>query len=85
MIYSATVLPRRPILPFSRPEIGEEEIAAVVDCLRSGWITSKVLPEVCAGDVVTVRRERGPLIGARDAGHQLLQTFSNSSCMASCK
>src|SRR5215475_13443559 len=27
-------------VPFSRPSIGEEEIAEVVDCLRSGWITS---------------------------------------------
>lgn len=33
--------PRRPeFLPLSRPSIGEAEIAAVVDCLRSGWITS---------------------------------------------
>ncbi|HEV3455584.1 MAG TPA: DegT/DnrJ/EryC1/StrS aminotransferase family protein, partial [Thermoanaerobaculia bacterium] len=34
------MLPREPILPFSRPEIGEEEIAEVVACLRSGWITT---------------------------------------------
>jgi len=34
------VLPRQPTLPFSRPEIGDDEIAEVVDCLRSGWITS---------------------------------------------
>jgi dTDP-4-amino-4,6-dideoxygalactose transaminase len=34
------VLPREPTLPFSRPEIGEEEIAEVVACLRSGWITT---------------------------------------------
>ena len=27
-------------IPFSRPAIGEEEIADVVDCLRSGWITT---------------------------------------------
>ncbi|MDA9175265.1 DegT/DnrJ/EryC1/StrS family aminotransferase, partial [Gammaproteobacteria bacterium] len=27
-------------LPFALPEIGEEEIADVVDCLRSGWITT---------------------------------------------
>lgn len=31
---------RRDFLPFSRPAIGEEEIAAVVSSLRSGWITS---------------------------------------------
>lgn len=29
----------RPI-PFALPDIGEEEIAAVVDCLRSGWISA---------------------------------------------
>lgn len=28
-----------PFLPFHRPAIGEEEIAAVVDTLRSGWLT----------------------------------------------
>jgi dTDP-4-amino-4,6-dideoxygalactose transaminase len=60
MIYSATVLPRRPILPFSRPEIGEEEIAAVVDCLRSGWITS--------GPVTAeFEREFAAVVGARHA------------------
>ena len=29
-----------PFLPFALPDIGEEEIAAVVECLRSGWITT---------------------------------------------
>ena len=29
-----------PFLPFSRPSIGESEIAAVTDVLRSGWITT---------------------------------------------
>jgi dTDP-4-amino-4,6-dideoxygalactose transaminase len=29
-----------PFLPFARPEIGEDEIAEVVDTLRSGWITT---------------------------------------------
>ena len=27
-------------IPFSPPDIGEEEIAQVVDTLRSGWITT---------------------------------------------
>src|SRR2546425_488855 len=27
-------------LPFFRPSIGEEEIAEVVACLRSGWLTT---------------------------------------------
>lgn len=29
-----------PFLPFALPEIGEEEIAEVVACLRSGWVTT---------------------------------------------
>lgn len=29
-----------PFIPFALPEIGEEEIAEVVDSLRSGWITT---------------------------------------------
>ncbi len=29
-----------PFLPFALPEIGEEEIAAVADALRSGWVTT---------------------------------------------
>jgi len=32
--------PKLPFLPFALPEIGEEEIAEVVDTLRSGWITT---------------------------------------------
>ena len=31
---------RREFLPFSPPLIGEEEIAEVVDTLRSDWITT---------------------------------------------
>ncbi|MFH2001309.1 MAG: aminotransferase class I/II-fold pyridoxal phosphate-dependent enzyme [Planctomycetota bacterium] len=30
----------KPFIPFSRPSIGDEEIASVVDTLRSGWITT---------------------------------------------
>ena len=29
-----------PFLPFALPDIGDEEIAAVVACLRSGWVTT---------------------------------------------
>ena len=31
---------RTKFLPFSRPQVGEEEIQAVAECLRSGWLTS---------------------------------------------
>jgi dTDP-4-amino-4,6-dideoxygalactose transaminase len=34
------MLPRESILPFSRPEIGNEEIDEVVRVLQSGWITT---------------------------------------------
>jgi hypothetical protein len=27
-------------VPFFRPQIGEDEIAEVVDCLRNGWLTT---------------------------------------------
>src|SRR3982750_3881761 len=30
----------RPFLPFALPEIGDDEIAEVVDTLRSGWLTT---------------------------------------------
>ena len=29
-----------PFLPFALPDIGDEEIAAVVQCLRTGWVTT---------------------------------------------
>jgi dTDP-4-amino-4,6-dideoxygalactose transaminase len=32
--------PAPAFLPFALPDIGEEEIAAVVACLRSGWVTT---------------------------------------------
>lgn len=33
-------MPRDEFLPFSPPCLGDEEIAEVADCLRSGWITT---------------------------------------------
>ncbi|MES2324788.1 MAG: DegT/DnrJ/EryC1/StrS family aminotransferase [Pseudomonadota bacterium] len=49
-------------LPFALPDIGEEEIAAVVDCLRSGWVTTgpktrqfeKAFADYLGGDVETI-------------------------------
>jgi dTDP-4-amino-4,6-dideoxygalactose transaminase len=35
-----TTTQNKPFLPFALPEIGEEEIAGVVKCMRSGWLTS---------------------------------------------
>jgi UDP-4-amino-4-deoxy-L-arabinose-oxoglutarate aminotransferase len=60
VIYYPAVLPRDPMLPFSRPEIGEEEIAEVVACLRSGWITS-------GPRVARLEQEFAAMTGARHA------------------
>ncbi|HVT59323.1 MAG TPA: DegT/DnrJ/EryC1/StrS aminotransferase family protein [Thermoanaerobaculia bacterium] len=54
------MLPRVPTLPFSRPEIGEEEIAEVVGCLRSGWITTGPL-------TARFEHEFAAAVGARQA------------------
>jgi dTDP-4-amino-4,6-dideoxygalactose transaminase len=35
-----TSLPSLPFLPFAKPDIGEDDIAEVVDSLRSGWVTT---------------------------------------------
>ena len=32
----------RPFLPFALPSVGEEEIAAVAEAMRSGWLTTGV-------------------------------------------
>jgi dTDP-4-amino-4,6-dideoxygalactose transaminase len=48
------------MLPFSRPEIGDEEIAEVVACLRSGWITS-------GPRVARLEEEFAAMVGARHA------------------
>ncbi|WP_295460680.1 DegT/DnrJ/EryC1/StrS family aminotransferase, partial [uncultured Pseudomonas sp.] len=37
---SATLDADLPFLPFSRPSIGSEEVAAVSEALTSGWITT---------------------------------------------
>ena len=38
MTHASTNAP--PFLPFARPDIGEAEIAAVTEALRSGWVTT---------------------------------------------
>lgn len=52
--------PRTSFLPFALPDLGEEEIAAVVRVLRSGWITTG--PEVQAFE-----REFAEALGVRHA------------------
>jgi dTDP-4-amino-4,6-dideoxygalactose transaminase len=38
--HPAPAAPARDFLPFALPDLGQEEADAVLDCLRSGWITS---------------------------------------------
>ncbi|MFL5803602.1 MAG: DegT/DnrJ/EryC1/StrS family aminotransferase [Roseiflexaceae bacterium] len=42
---------RTEFLPYARPSIGEEEIAEVVDSLRSGWVTTGPKVKRFEGDV----------------------------------
>jgi len=51
---------RADFLPFSRPSIGEEEIAEVAECLRSGWITTGPRTE-------RFEKEFAAYVGARHA------------------
>jgi dTDP-4-amino-4,6-dideoxygalactose transaminase len=44
---------RSQFLPFARPSIGDEEIAELVDTLRSGWITTGPKVERFTNDFVT--------------------------------
>lgn len=40
MTAPAPAAPALPFLPFALPEIGDEEIAEVIDTLKSGWVTT---------------------------------------------
>ncbi len=55
------MLPRAEPLPFSRPDIGEDEITAVVNCLRSGWITTGPLTAQFEKDFAAATRARHAL------------------------
>ena len=44
---------RNQFLPFARPSIGDEEIAELIDTLRSGWITTGPKVERFTNDFVT--------------------------------
>lgn len=61
-------MPRKTFLPFSPPLIGEEEIAEVIDTLRSDWITT-------GPKVKRFESEFGATVGATDA-------LALSSCTA---
>jgi dTDP-4-amino-4,6-dideoxygalactose transaminase len=55
----------RPFLPFALPEIGDEEIAEVVDSLKSGWITTGPKVKRFEADFAAfVARDSGEPVGA---------------------
>ncbi len=68
MTYDATMTPtmreelavRESFLPFALPDIGEEEVASVVETLRSGWLTT-------GAKVKRFETEFAQYVGARDA------------------
>ena len=71
-----------PFLPFALPEIGDEEIAEVVDTLKSGWVTTgpkakrfeAAFTEYLGDPSLESHRgqlgHRRPAPGARGAGHR---------------
>src|SRR5881396_3000251 len=48
-----------PFLPFALPDIGDEEIAEVVDTLRSGWVTTGPKAKRFASDFAAFLGEPG--------------------------
>jgi dTDP-4-amino-4,6-dideoxygalactose transaminase len=64
-------------LPFALPEIGEEEIAEVVDTLRSGWVTTG--PKARQFEQAFVQYLTG---GQSDADHGNLQAIAVNSATA---
>lgn len=63
---AAVATPRREaFLPFSRPTIEEEEIAQVVDSLRSGWITTG--PKVARFEQIFEERLGGHAVAVSSA------------------
>ena len=66
----------RPFLPFALPEIGEEEIAEVVDTLRSGWVTTGPKARRFEADFAAFL---AAFNGSRDAGPPLHTVAVNSA------
>jgi dTDP-4-amino-4,6-dideoxygalactose transaminase len=64
----------QPFLPFALPEIGEEEIAEVVDTLRSGWVTT--------GPKARKFEQAFSAYLSGDAGDETLQSIAVNSATA---
>jgi dTDP-4-amino-4,6-dideoxygalactose transaminase len=59
-------------LPFALPDLGQEEAAAVLECLRSGWITSGAVSR-------KFEQEFAAYLGAGDSNHDLAAIAVNSA------
>ncbi len=74
-----------PFIPFAQPDIGEEEIAEVVDTLRGGWVTTGPKARRFEGDFAAFlgdgTRSRGEG-DARDSGDGPLHCVAVNSATA---
>lgn len=68
-----------PFLPFALPEIGEEEINEVVNCLRSGWLTTGPKTRQFETDFEAMLNAAG---GGVAAGNQPVQAIAVNSATA---
>lgn len=69
----------QPFLPFALPEIGEEEIQEVVNCLRSGWLTTGPKTRQFETDFEALLNAAG---GGIAAGNQPVQAIAVNSATA---
>lgn len=69
----------QPFLPFALPEIGEEEIQEVVNCLRSGWLTTGPKTRQFETDFEALLNAAG---GGVAAGNQPVQAIAVNSATA---
>ena len=60
----------RPFLPFALPDIGDEEIAEVVDTLKSGWVTTGPKAQRFEADFSAFLGEPGAACDRRQLGHR---------------
>ena len=69
----------QPFLPFALPEIGEEEIQEVANCLRSGWLTTGPKTRQFETDFEVMLNTAS---GGVDAGKQPVQAIAVNSATA---
>lgn len=69
----------QPFLPFALPEIGEEEIQEVANCLRSGWLTTGPKTRQFESDFEAMLNVA---VGGVSAGNQPVQAIAVNSATA---